>query len=350
MTAMLGALMTGGDAACDKRYFVGMIDEVRAKLAHLAHDSPIKRSFPGSRLEAIHKKVEANTAEDLEWGRWQPLFLFVKNSSEAAIQAFDDDLRLIEARSVVKAKKLLQFLASESDGAQPWAGGMFEVYVKATALRGMEISNVSLDWKLPNGRRPDLKIDIGGRSICIECTSLGESDASDERWHRYTDALQANRDDVLVELQDPYTQSRRLYAKVFDKIAPGLDAGRSQLDEGGPNLILLSLNAVTSDLSACSPAVGWALDEFFASQPTGDRSPASMCNWLLLQRKQVQPASSSFDDLLKALAQVSGILIFDGCKLRAARINYNADAVHMISHSTMAAVEHLLSVPSLYTQ
>ena len=75
-----------------------------------------------------------------------------------------------------------------------------------------------------------------------------------------------------------------------------------------------------------------------------------MCNWLLLQCKQVQPASSSFDDLLKALAQVSGTLIFNGCKLRAARINYNADAVHMISHSTMAAVEHLLSVPSLYTQ
>jgi hypothetical protein len=141
-----------------------------------------------------------------------------------------------------------------------------------------------------------------------------------------------------------------LYAKVFDKIAPKLDVHKSQMNDGGPNLLLINLNAVTSDLTARSPSVLWALDELFASQPNGNRSPASLCEWLLLQRKQVQPSPSSFDELLMALAQVSGILIFDGCKLGIARINYNADSSHMISHAEMAVVERLLSAPPLYAQ
>lgn len=179
------------------------------------------------------------------------------------------------------------------------------------------------------------------------CTSLGESQASDERWRTHTDTLQVNPDKVFFERQDAYTQSRRVYAKVFDKIAPQFDIHRSQLHESGPNLLLISLNAVTSGLSARSPAIGWALDELFASQPTGNHSPASLCDWLLCQCRQ---AGAAFDELLVALAQVSGILVFDGCKFRVARINYNADTRHIISHAEMAAVERLVSVPPLYAQ
>ncbi|MDP3512819.1 MAG: hypothetical protein Q8S20_08725, partial [Sulfuritalea sp.] len=73
-------------------------------------------------------------------------------------------------------------------------------------------------------------------------------------------------------------------------------------------------------------------------------------NWLLRKRKQIQTISSSFDELLAALASVSGILVFDGCKLGAARINYNADSNHMISHAEMAIIERILSVSPLYAQ
>lgn len=342
--------MTAGDVTGDKLYFVGMIDEVRSKLARLAADSPISRCFSQSRLDAISAKIPANTIEELDWGCRQPLFLFVRNSSEAAIRAFDDDLRLVESHSITNERKTFEFLRSESEGAQPWAGGLFEVYVKAAALRSSEVSNVSLDRPLTNGRCPDLKVDIGTRNVCIECTSLGESRASDERWGEHLESLQADRDAVFCESQDAYTQSRRLYEKVFDKIAPKLSVHKSQLNDSEPNLLLITLNAVSSDLTASSPVVGWALDEMFASQPNGNRSPASLCNWLLLKRKQTQTISSSFDELLAALASVSGILVFDGCKLGAARINYNADSTHMISHAEMATIERILSVSPLYAQ
>ena len=167
--------MTAGDVAGDKLHFVGMIDEVRSKLACLSADSPINRCFSQSRLDAISAQIQANTTEELELGCWQPLFLFVRNSSEAAIRAFDDDLRLVESHSITNDRKTFEFLRSESEGAQPWAGGLFEVYVKAASLRSSEVSNASLDRPLTNGRRPDLKVDLGTRNVCIECTSLGES-------------------------------------------------------------------------------------------------------------------------------------------------------------------------------
>lgn len=342
--------MTVGDVSGDKQYFVEMVDEVRSKLDRLAADSPIKRCFTQSRLDAIRVRIEANTAEALEWARWQPPFLFLRNSDDAAIQAFDDDLRLIGLRSATNESKTCEFIVSDSEDTQPWAGGIFEVYVKAAALRSADVSNASLDWRLPNGRRPDLKVDLGARSICIECTSLGESRASDERWGQHIESVQANRDAVFFERQDAYTQSRRIYAKVFDKIAPQFDANRSQLNTDGPNLLLISLNAVTSDLVARSPAVGWALDELFAAQPNDNDSPAALCEWLLRQRNQAQQPKSSMDDLLKALSRVSGIIVFDGCRLGATRINDNAAAVHRITQVEMAVFERLLSVPPLYAQ
>lgn len=96
------------DVAGDKQYFVGMIDDVRAKLARLADNSPIKRCFPEARLDAIDVKIEANSTESLEWGHWQPASLFLRSSSDAAVQAFDDDLRLVESRGGCKRPAVCQ--------------------------------------------------------------------------------------------------------------------------------------------------------------------------------------------------------------------------------------------------
>lgn len=282
--------MADSDVDDDKQNFVAMIDDVHTKLARLSAGSPIKRCFPATRLDAIRTKVEANTAKDLEWSHWQPLFLFLKRCSDKAILAFDDDLRIVESHGATTDSRALDFLSSESANAQPWAGGTFEIFIKATMLRPGTL-NCALDPTLANGRRPDMKIDLGARRMCIECTSLGESDPSDATWRNHTVALKADRNACLFEWQDAYTQSRRMYAKVFDKIAPRLDVHRSQLNDCGPNLLLISLNAVISDLTALSPAIGWALDELFASQPNGNRSPASLCEWLLRQYQQAQQAT-----------------------------------------------------------
>lgn len=343
--------MTVGDVVGDKQYFVEMIETVRSRLACLPTDSPIRRYFSVPRLDAISARIEESAVEKLEWSHWQPLFFFLRNCSDTALSAFDDDLRLVGLHSSTNDRKTFEFLRLELEDVQLWAGGIFETYVKAAALRSTEVSNVMLDWPLSNGRRPDLKIDLNGRDICIECTSLGESRTSDERWTRHVESLQGNRDEVFYESQDAYTESRRLYEKVFGKIAPKLDVHKSQLNDGGPNLLLISLNPLTSlDLTANSPAIGWALDDLFADQPNGNHAPASLCEWLLRQRKQTRITSSSFDELLTALASVSGIVVFDGCKLGAARINYNADYAHMISHAEMAAVEQLFSVQPLYAR
>jgi len=97
-----------------------------------------------------------------------------------------------------------------------------------------------------------------------------------------------------------------------------------------------------------SAPIGWALDELFASQPNDNQTPASLCQWLLHQLRKAQQPKSSLDDLLKALSRVSGIIVFDGCRLGVARINYNTEAVHKITHDEMAVFERLLSVPPLY--
>lgn len=345
--------MTVSNVAGERQYFVEMFDHVRAKLARLPADSLIKRCFPEARLDVIGVKIAESAVERLERGNWQPAFLFLKESSDAAIQAFDDDLRIVESRSATNDRKLFDFLASESESAQPWVGGVFEIYVKATMLRSREVSNVRLDWTLPNGRRPDLRIELGPRSFCIECTSLGESDASEKRWAQHNEV---NPGKVFVESRDSYTQSRRVYAKVFDKIAPQLNIDQSQLNTCAPNLLMISLYPTISYLTSNSPAVRWALDELLAGQPTGNDSPASLCEYLRRKRlervQQMQPerAPSSLGDLLRSLAQVSGIFVFDRCKLGSARINDNAGATHAISHSEMAVVERLLSTPPLYAQ
>ena len=144
--------MTNRDVADDKRHFFAMIDQVRAKLARLAADSPIKRCLPEARLNAIKKKVEASAAKDLEWGDWQPLFLFLKRCSDEAIQAFDNDLRIVESRSAPADSRTLDFLSNKLENAQPWAGGVFEIYVKARMLRDQKTLNCMVDPKLPNGR------------------------------------------------------------------------------------------------------------------------------------------------------------------------------------------------------
>lgn len=184
--------MTISDVDDDKQNFVAMIDDVHTKLARLSADSPIKRCFPATRLDAIRTKVEANTAKDLEWSHWQPLFLFLKRCSDKAILAFDDDLRIVESHGATTDTKALVFLSDESVNSQPWAGGTFEIFIKAAMLRPGTL-NCALDPTLANGRRPDMKFDLGARRMCIECTSLGESDPSDATWRNHTVALKADR-------------------------------------------------------------------------------------------------------------------------------------------------------------
>jgi len=170
---------------------------------------------------------------------------------------------------------------------------------------------------------------------------MGDSVEDIKRWKKHCEKLKADSNACLCESQDAYTQGRRLYGKVYDKIAGGFDLSKSQLCPDAPNLLLISFAPLLGDLTPNSPSIGWALDELFSSQPTGNSSDVSLQSWLSRQKKKDNPR-----DLLAAPRQLSGVLLFRGCKLEVCRMNYNA--MKRISHSEMALFEKMLAQIAVY--
>ena len=134
-----------------------------------------------------------------------------------------------------------------------WSAGLFETFAKAALLRSGEFSVESFDWSTSNGRNIDVYLKVGQRAFCVECTTLGDSDVDKERWGTHCERLKKNPDAVYCESQDAYTQSRRLYDKVYEKIARGFDPNKSQLCPDCPNLLLIGLFPVLGDLRSIAP-------------------------------------------------------------------------------------------------
>lgn len=327
-----------------KRYFVEMINTVQAQLNALSPGSLIKKYFPKSRLDKIRQEVEAGNVKEL--AHWQPLFLFLQNQTESAIAALDNDIAAVVARTGQSEEKVCEFLRDERDrdGDGPWMAGLFEVFSKATLLKSGVLSVDALDWALPNGRNVDARVCIGQHYICVECTTRGESEAGKQRWRDHCEALADNPDRTYFERQDAYTAGRMLYGTVYNKLAPDWTVSKTQLCPDSSNLLLISLHSVVSDLRSDAPSIGWALDELFGSQPNGGTTPISLQTYLLHDERR----RSQFSELIAAPTQISGVLLFDNCKLAQARINYNAHDACRISHEVMALFEKVFSQPPPY--
>lgn len=326
-----------------KQYFCDMIATARVKVGRLPADSVLKTYFTPTRLAAIQSKIEGTDAKRLEWGYWQPFFLFLVNQPESAIVALDADLRAVIARSKQGQDMVCEFLRDERDvgGDSLWFAGLFEIRAKAALLKSPLVSLCDLDWPLPNGRNMDTRATIGARVMGIECTTLGDSDASKRGWAAYCSSLKDDPVQAQYEHQDAYTQGRRLYAKVFDKLAPNLDPTKCQLRHDAPNILLIGLLSQVSDLSTTSPSIGWALDELFTDQPNGSRSPISLSAFI---KQSTEGTGADIDALRNSVSQISGILLFDRSRLGNARINYNARTQCRISHSEMAMFDEIFSV------
>lgn len=326
----------------NKKYFRDLVDTLGAKLKELPVNSYIRSHFPASRLEQMSRKIEESHCKDLEWDYWQPFFLFLKNADVAVIQALESDLQMVMARtSSRRVAKLVAFLNDEQVRGSSWLAGLFETFVKAAFLKNEGVSVSALDWDLPNQRNIDVKLQIGEREFCVECTTMGDSEADKTRWEKHCEKLKAEPNACLCDSKDAYTQGRRLFGKVYDKIAGGFDLSKSQLCPEAPNLLLISFTPLLGDLTPTSPSIGWALDELFRSQPTGNGSNVSLQSWLNRQEKK-----DNLEDLLAAPRQLSGILLFSGCTLAACRINYNAEK--RISHIEMELIEKLLAQQAVY--
>ena len=242
-------------------------------------------------------------------------------------------------------EKICEFLRDRSGftGDRPWWAGLFETYVKSTLIGCEPLSVESLDWPLSNGRNMDVRIGLGARKFGVECTVFGESDANKQAWQEHH---QSKPGQAFVQSLDPYSHGRRLYQRVYGKLAPNLDLSKSQFSQDSPNLILLGLSSGMSDLSPDAPSIGWALDELFSDQPNGNKSPVSLQEYLTRGQSNYRERGfpvGDIEDLLHAPSQISGILLFSGCELKHTRINYNARECCRMSRDEMVLFEKALS-------
>lgn len=326
----------------DKNYFFDMIAIVREKLAHRQAGSFIRKYFTKARLEDIKNKIALSDAKDLEWASWQPFFLFLKDASDVEIDALDSDLRIVLDKASASEDQLCQFLKDETENDNPWRGGLFEVFAKAALLKSSAFTVEAFDWKLPNSRNIDATVRIGQRVVGVEITSRGDSAAAKGRWEKHcADVLTKDSDQAFCEFQDAYAPGRWLYGTVFNKIAPGFNSTKSQFLPDTPNLLLIKLSPVVSDLRAESPSIGWALEELFASQPSGNTSPLSLKEYL---RHNLPEQDEVVNELLAAPSQLGGIILFDDrSRLRVARINGNAHESCRLYRAELAAFEETLT-------
>lgn len=332
-------------SADDKRYFYDMVVTVGEKLKHCQEGSLIREYFPDTRLKEIENKIARSDAKDLEWGYWQPFFLFLKNATEAEINAFDNDLQMVSHQTPQGKSQVCKFLKDEPESASAWMGGLFEVFAKSALLKSDLLSVGALDWQQSNGKVIDAKITIGQRTVGVEMTTLGESITSKQRWRDHCEAIKEDSGESFYDRQDAHTQGRRLFEKVYEKIATGFNPTKSQLLPEAPNLLLIGFSPLISDLTPTSPSIGWALDELFARQPSQNTSLNSLEAYLRHNRR-VQAGDVA--ELLSAPSQISGVLLFHQCRLKVARINYNAREAYRLTHEEMTCFEKALACPPVY--
>jgi hypothetical protein len=349
-----------------------MIDEIRTKLNSLPPTSDVRNALDSGILAAAEARVAVADADELR-GYWPPLVGFVDGNPISNLAALDSDLDLVRRHSRAGARgQLTSFLtAKATDKPGVWCGGLFDVATKAIAINA--VPGTEVDFQLPNGRQCDIRLPLGECFIHLESTVINEDDESRQVAERAW-ADQGNSGSVSYTRPgkycpekpkgpSPYYDVLRVYGKIFDKLAPNLDLKNSQLHPHSPNVLLLSSGHAC--LRSDAPGLGWALDELFTTHPQFRRiipegfTDFTLSGWIshksseLLTNGEMTLAQSDEREkgVFAALRRLSGILLFDGCDLKAARINYNADEDCRISHGDIATIERIYQAkPSYYSR
>lgn len=357
--------MTKTDIEKDKKYFQEMISDVGNKLDSLPDPSLIKSACKkADLLQKINSFIENKSFDDLEWGFWPPLFLFINRHSLDEVKTFENEIDLVVKHSKPEAVK---FLETDSDD-RAWTGGIFEIFIKARLLR--EFEDAKLDFDLENGKNVDLRITNEDSNYSLECTVLTDSDEDKLVWKKFMDDKKEDGSTVLVrpgkydskESKSPslYYDCLRFYAKVYDKIALNLNLESSQLLKSTKNVLAVSVDAVIGTLQN-SPGIGWALDELFADQPRGSFSPNGITNislqaWVEFTAEELikkgklsaKTYADSYTEIVQAPKVIGGILLFNRNKLVGARVNYNAHKSCTLSHQEISLFEDLLREPPIW--
>jgi hypothetical protein len=357
----------------DKKFFRDNLKTVREKLICLPEKSHIRAAMPTSKVKEIAERIEQDDSIDLEWTCRPSLYQFLKGHSLDEIKSFESDIALVVGHSnEISRREIIQCLKAND---RQWVGWIFETFVKARFVKEKGCA-VELDHPLPNQKKPDIRFVMGGKAFYLECTVLTGSEQDRKTWDRY---IAAKKVDPNASLLGPvkfdsanstgpgnYYDCIRFYTKVYDKIAKDLDPRKSQMAEGDPNVLLICLNSSLPALSATSRGVGWALDELFADQPkirhrSKDQPPGivdiSLSAWLDITASDLSQKcrldwqtyrNTLCDELLAAPRKIGGVLLFDGCSLKASRVNYHANKECRLSHHEIDVFEKLLETPPDY--
>ncbi|MFX0138713.1 MAG: hypothetical protein ACFFDN_34045 [Candidatus Hodarchaeota archaeon] len=340
----------------NKEYYISQYKKVILKKNKLSKTGYIFKALTII-LPNVIAQIESTSSRDLEWDYWYPLYLFVEHHSIDHILKFEDDLQMIVEHSDENyVKSINNFLTSSQDKNREWSSKLFEIYIKRILLENFK--EVSFDFQLPNGKRPDAKIILNTSNIFIEITALTESDEDRVVWDNFMEDLKSNPEQVLVrpgkfyakgsKSPSPYYDAVRFYSKVYDKIAHRLNINDSQLSDDYPNILIIFLYTPTTSLNL-SLGINWALEELLSIQPTGQKCvdsqktiDISLSSWLEFYAQElISNDLLTQDSFIKNHQKISGIIIFDRFKKIQSRINYNASEKQKISHYLMSEIEKI---------
>ena len=357
----------------DKQHLIDQLMDNKEKIKVLSEGGYIRPLLNEIYFDKTIEKIDNSSIEELQWGKWPPLYLFICQKSISEIKEFENDLNLVINFSNSKnISRTTNFLKAED--YSDWFAGIFEIHIKSRLLKENNLK-VDLDFLLPNGREIDIRMDMSGKPFCLECTMIRDSDEDKEVWDRFIEAKKVDPNTSLCrpgsfDPENPKGPSYaynclRFYDKVYDKLTMEFDPTKSQVCDSSPNLLLISFYTPNSHLSPTDTGVGWALGELFEAQPIiGQRKgiyqskleDISLTKWLHFKEEELIKQSrrrnyfpaAIFNELIAAPRKIGGVLLFEYCSFETARINYNANEQNRISHNEMANLEKLFRSPPVW--
>jgi hypothetical protein len=324
----------GPSMLAGKQFYRDRLRQIRDKRAALPTDGFVASLLSDELLAQINANIERMTPQDLAWDTWRPLIIAIAQKLDTqALLTFDIDLaRVLAVTDEHHRQSLTSCLrderASEFDHGQ---GTLFEFAVKARLLD--HDINVEFDHKLKNGRDVDARLKLpSGTEVFIECTVLNTS-CEDKRHLR--DHYQSKKSDPKAtsfqEIDFP-KKTRRIFQKVLDKVAIGMDPTKTQLSASFPNLVLLSMVS-PQDASADHFTTAWALAQLLDEHdPKGFTADSQLASFLehfgavLIQAGRLSQSElpSRIKSIHDALRSLTGILMFDKHLWRYSRENERA--------------------------
>jgi len=345
-----------------------IISQAEALTGCLGDDGLLKAKALSS-LKQARQMAERSDDPEQYAGPFPAFFCLIVRHDEADLRALQEDFRIVHANTrPEKRGELESFWLKDHN---EFHGGLFDMRVKAALLSGLGGDCVTLDHQPPGGEREcDAFLTHSGRQVAVEATVLSVCGYERESTRRALEdgarvwTSPGPYDPPGSKWPNPYYTTVRIYAKVYEKLAPKLQANACQFPEQYPGVLAISLDGVhcfpcrDETDKPFEPAVYWAFDELFLDQPWGTTTVSgidiSLTGWLqhhardLLNSGRVKAGteSATLNELIALPRRVSAVLMFNRGRLVDSRLNYHAN--RRLSHAEMAALENVFADPVSY--